>query len=269
VEPVMGFCTPKEHEISPRVSRSSRPCSWKAVQPGQAPARHLRGGAGEPARWPATVALKGLKSSLLDGAAKGKRRDYSKARDEMLKRTSVATWLPGPSCARPQESPLAIISHLVQTLRPKKIAHDRPRPGCAVPSRWPRSRAADTRDAMEEARWGDWAEGLAPCLGCMTYGSPEWRSCAGYGAVPFFQAVIEVDHLLRQRQRYLIGARRRSPAAGCASSLVAIEIVVATRSTGRWARANEKASRVDHGPDHAVLTRPAWTTRPLPDPSFT
>ncbi len=72
-----------------------------------------------------TDPLKALKSSPLDAAAQEKWDDYTKARDEMLTRTSTANapWI----CVRSDDKKkarLAIISHLVNALAPKSIARE-------------------------------------------------------------------------------------------------------------------------------------------------
>ena len=72
-----------------------------------------------------TDPLKVLKSSPMDAAAQEKWDDYTDARDEMLKRTSTPQ-TPWTIVRADHKKPahLAIISHLVQTLAPKKIAHE-------------------------------------------------------------------------------------------------------------------------------------------------
>ena len=77
----------------------------------------------------ATDPLKVLKSSPLDAAAQAKWKAYSRARDEMLIRTSTpkAPWtIVRADHKKPAR--LAILSHLVRTLAPKKIAREVSKP---------------------------------------------------------------------------------------------------------------------------------------------
>ena len=72
-----------------------------------------------------TDPLKVLKASPMDGAAQEKWDDYTDARDEMLTRTSspLAPWI----CVRAdhkKKARLALLSHIVRTLAPPKIAND-------------------------------------------------------------------------------------------------------------------------------------------------
>ena len=72
-----------------------------------------------------TDPLKMLKASPMDAAAQEKWDDYTEARNEMLKRTStpLTPWI----CVRgdhKKKARLAILSHIVKTLAPAKIAHD-------------------------------------------------------------------------------------------------------------------------------------------------
>ena len=76
-----------------------------------------------------TDPLKILKSSPLDAAAQERWDAYTEARDEMLRRTSApaAPWI----CVRSDHKKaarLAILSHLVNVLTPKKLARDVPDP---------------------------------------------------------------------------------------------------------------------------------------------
>jgi polyphosphate kinase 2 len=73
--------------------------------------------------------LKALKSSPLDAEAQKRWDAYSEARDEMLRRTSTpdAPWI----CVRADHkhrARIAILSHLVHVLAPKKIRGDAPKP---------------------------------------------------------------------------------------------------------------------------------------------
>src|SRR5689334_9264665 len=83
-----------------------------------------------------TDPLKVLKSSPMDAAAQEKWRDYSKARDVMLARTSTPTapWIIVKADHK-KKARLAMISHLVRTLAPKDIARevDAPDPDVLFP----------------------------------------------------------------------------------------------------------------------------------------
>jgi polyphosphate kinase 2 len=126
VERVMSFSTPKEQETflrdAPRFeamlleSGLSLIKLWLDVSKSEQ-AERLNERATDP--------LKVLKSSPLDAAAQAKWRDYSKARDEMLMRTSSrdAPWIVVRADHK-KAARLAIISHLVRTLAPKKIARE-------------------------------------------------------------------------------------------------------------------------------------------------
>ena len=83
-----------------------------------------------------TDPLKVLKASPMDAAAQDKWHDYTAARDEMLKRTSapLTPWV----CVRgdhKKPARLAILSHIVKTLAPPKIADevDAPDPDVLFP----------------------------------------------------------------------------------------------------------------------------------------
>jgi polyphosphate kinase 2 len=124
VERVMGFSTPKEQEIFLRDAPTFEAMLleselkivklWLDVSKAEQ-ARRLKERRTDP--------LKALKSSPLDAAAQDRWDDYSKARDEMLMRTSStnAPWI----CVRAdhkKRARLNIIRHLVATLAPKRIA---------------------------------------------------------------------------------------------------------------------------------------------------
>jgi polyphosphate kinase 2 len=137
VEPVMGFCTPEEHEAFLRavpgfeamlIEAGVRLVKiWLDVsKPEQA--KRLQERKDDP--------LKVMKSSPLDAAAQERWDAYSAARDEMLKRThtDVTPWV----CVRGDKKKparLSIIRHLVQVLAPKAIAKtlDRPDPTVLFP----------------------------------------------------------------------------------------------------------------------------------------
>ena len=124
VERVMKFSTAEEQEIFlrdvPRFEAMLLESGlnivklWLDVSKGEQ-AKRLKERATDP--------LKALKSSPLDAAAQEKWREYSDARDEMLLRTSTpeAPWIVVRSDHK-KRARLAMISHLVKRLAPKKIA---------------------------------------------------------------------------------------------------------------------------------------------------
>ena len=137
VEPVMGFCTPEEHEAFLRdvptfehmlVESDTRLVKlWLDVSKKEQ-AQRLKERHDDP--------LKALKSSPLDAAAQERWDAYSDARDEMLKRTHTphAPW----TCVRSDHKKsgrLAVIRHLVKALAPKDIAKtvDAPDPKILFP----------------------------------------------------------------------------------------------------------------------------------------
>ncbi|HEY3697110.1 polyphosphate kinase 2 [Phenylobacterium sp.] len=134
VEPVMGFCTPAEHEAFLRDVPVFEPLLigsglklvkiWLDVSKSEQ-AKRLAERKDDP--------LKALKSSPLDAAAQSKWDDYSAARDDMLKRThtAAAPWV----CVRGDHKKAArlnIIRHLVRALAPKDIAKSLEPPDPAV-----------------------------------------------------------------------------------------------------------------------------------------
>jgi polyphosphate kinase 2 len=126
VERVMGFSTPQEQEAFLRDVPTFEAMLlesglkfvkfWLDVSKDEQ-AKRLKERKTDP--------LKALKSSPLDAAAQEKWDAYTAARDEMLTRTSTAQtpWI----CVRAdhkKQARLAIISHLVNALAPKKIARE-------------------------------------------------------------------------------------------------------------------------------------------------
>ena len=124
VEPVMGFCTKAQHEQFLRdvpvfeamlVESGIRLVKiWLDISKKEQ-AQRLEARRTDP--------LKALKVSDLDAAAQTHWKDYSKARDQMLRRTDTpaAPW----TCVRADHKKAArlnIIRHLVKTLAPKDIA---------------------------------------------------------------------------------------------------------------------------------------------------
>jgi polyphosphate kinase 2 len=137
VEPVMGFCTPEEHETFlrdvPRFESMLLESHLRLVKLWLDVSKQEQK---ERLDERATDPLKVLKSSPMDAAARKKWDDYSKARDQMLSRTStpVAPWTIVRADHK-KRARLAIISHLVRTLAPKDIAHevDAPDPDVLFP----------------------------------------------------------------------------------------------------------------------------------------
>jgi polyphosphate kinase 2 len=124
VEPVMGFCTPEQHEQflkdAPEFERMLQEADirlikyWLDISKDEQ-ARRLDDRREEP--------LKQLKVSDLDAEAQKKWKAYSAARDEMLKRTHTgsAPWY----CVRNDKKKpgrLALIQHLLHQIAPHHIA---------------------------------------------------------------------------------------------------------------------------------------------------
>jgi polyphosphate kinase 2 len=137
VEPVMGFCTPEEHQeflrevpdMEQMLGRAEIRLVkiWldisKKEQAERLDARE-------------TDPLKQLKVSAMDRVAQKKWKDYSAARNEMLKRTSTAfaPW----TCVRADHKKTArlnVIRHLLHALGPSEVSHaiDRPDPDVLFP----------------------------------------------------------------------------------------------------------------------------------------
>jgi polyphosphate kinase 2 len=147
VEPVMGFCTPEQHETFLRnVPVFERMLAGDGVQivklwldiSRKEQAERLGDRGKDP--------LKALKISPLDAVAQEKWDAYSKARDEMLIRTSTpeAPWY----VVRTDKKPLAranIMRHLLKVLAPKDIARDVPEPDADVLFRFERPALEDGR----------------------------------------------------------------------------------------------------------------------------
>ena len=137
VEPVMGFCTKAQHEQFLRdvpvfesmlVENGVRLVKiWLDISKKEQ-AQRLDARRTDP--------LKALKVSDLDAAAQTHWKDYSKARDQMLRRThtAAAPWV----CVRADHKKparLNIIRHLIKTVAPKDIARtvDAPDPDILFP----------------------------------------------------------------------------------------------------------------------------------------
>lgn len=124
VEPVMGFCTEREHEDFlrdvPAFERMLEEADislikiWLDISK-QEQAKRLDERRSDP--------LKHLKVSDLDGIAQEKWKDYSRARDEMLMRThtAIAPWI----CVRANDKKSArlnVIRSLLHSLAPAHIS---------------------------------------------------------------------------------------------------------------------------------------------------
>jgi polyphosphate kinase 2 len=147
VEPVMGFCTEREHEDflrdAPNFERMLEEAGVKLVKlwldiSKQEQAVRLEARRDDP--------LKALKVSSLDGEAQKRWKDYSKARNQMLQRTSsdAAPWW----CVHTdhkKEARLNVIRHLLHELAPKDIRHGVPKPDPAVLYRFDEAALTDGR----------------------------------------------------------------------------------------------------------------------------
>ncbi len=124
VEPVMGFCTPKEHETFLRdapvfeamlAENGVRIVKlWLDISKDEQ-AKRLKARTTDP--------LKTLKVSPLDAVAQAKWDDYSAARDQMLRRTHTdeAPWTIAHTDSK-KAARVAIMRHLLKALAPKDIA---------------------------------------------------------------------------------------------------------------------------------------------------
>jgi polyphosphate kinase 2 len=130
VEPVMGFCTPRQHanflHDAPTFERMLIEADIRIVKfwldiSKKEQASRLDARRGDP--------LKALKVSDLDAAAQKKWKAYSKARDEMLEATHTANapWTIVHTDKK-KKARLAVISHLLHTLAPPHIAEHTPPP---------------------------------------------------------------------------------------------------------------------------------------------
>ncbi|MEO8812875.1 MAG: polyphosphate kinase 2 [Caulobacteraceae bacterium] len=126
VEPVMGFCTPREHEDFlrdvPALERMLEEADIRLIKfwldiSKKEQASRLDARREEP--------LKALKVSDLDGVAQKKWKDYSAARDQMLSRTStpIAPWF----CVHADDKKAArlnIMRHVLDIAAPAEISAD-------------------------------------------------------------------------------------------------------------------------------------------------
>jgi polyphosphate kinase 2 len=134
VEPVMGFCTPREHEDflrdTPAFERMLEEADIRLVKiwldiSRKEQARRLQARRDDP--------LRQLKISDLDTVAQKRWRAYSAARNEMLSRThtAIAPWI----CVRADNKKAArlnVISHLLHVLAPDHMTVGVPTPDPAV-----------------------------------------------------------------------------------------------------------------------------------------
>jgi polyphosphate kinase 2 len=147
VEPVMGFCTDQEHadflRDAPNFERMLEEADIKLVKlwldiSKEEQAARLEARREDP--------LKALKVSELDGEAQKRWKAYSKARNEMLTRTStdVAPWW----CVHTDHKKAArlnTIRHLLHELAPKEIRDDVARPDPEILYRFEESAITDGR----------------------------------------------------------------------------------------------------------------------------
>ncbi len=147
VEPVMGFCTRREHEDflrdAPAFETMLEEAKIRLVKlwldiSRKEQAERLDARRNDP--------LKALKVSALDAEAQKRWKDYSEARNEMLLRTStaLAPWF----CVhtdRKKAARLNVIRHLLHTLAPHEIAHSVPPPDPEVLYRFEESSLTDGR----------------------------------------------------------------------------------------------------------------------------
>jgi polyphosphate kinase len=132
VEPVMGFCTPDEHEAFLRDTPGFEAMLvgsglkviklWLDISRGEQASR-LKARKSDP--------LKALKVSPLDGVAQEKWDDYTEARDQMLRRTHTreAPWIIVRTDHK-KKARLNTMRYLLKELAPKSIAKgvDKPDP---------------------------------------------------------------------------------------------------------------------------------------------
>jgi polyphosphate kinase 2 len=130
VEPVMGYCTPEEHETFLRdtpgfeamlIESGVRVVKlWLDISKDEQ-AKRLKARKDDP--------LKTLKISPLDAVAQKKWDDYSQARDQMLRRThtDAAPWTIVHTDKK-KEARIAVMRHLLRMLASKDIAKDVPKP---------------------------------------------------------------------------------------------------------------------------------------------
>ena len=124
VEPVMGFCTPDEHETFLRdVPGFEAMLAGNGVQIVKLWLDISRDEQAKRLKARTTDPLKTLKISPLDAVAQAKWDDYSKARDEMLMRThtGAAPWTIVHTDHK-KVARLNIMRHLLKALAPQDVA---------------------------------------------------------------------------------------------------------------------------------------------------
>ena len=147
VEVVMGFCTPGQHEDFLRdvggLERMLEESGIRLVKlwldiSKKEQARRLDDRRKDP--------LKQLKVSDLDAEAQRRWKDYSKARDEMLSRTStpIAPWIVVHTDTK-KEARLNVMRHLLHVLAPEDIRADVAEPDPKVLYRFEQAALTDGR----------------------------------------------------------------------------------------------------------------------------
>jgi polyphosphate kinase 2 len=130
VEPVMGFCTPRQHETflsdAPRFERMLLEGDLKLVKLWLDISREEQAARLEARR---TDPLKTLKISPLDAVAQDKWDDYSRARDEMLTRTHTpeAPWFIVHTDKK-KKARINIVRHILGVLGQKHVCKDLRKP---------------------------------------------------------------------------------------------------------------------------------------------
>ncbi len=147
VERVMGFSTPREQEDflrdAPIFERMLAETDIRIIKFWLDISKHEQAQRLDARR---TDPLKLLKISALDDVAQTKWKAYSKARDEMLVRTSsdIAPWW----CVHTdhkKEARLAVIRHILHTIAPSEICDDYDKPDPKVLYRFEPSALSDGR----------------------------------------------------------------------------------------------------------------------------
>ena len=147
VEPVMGFCTRREHEDflrdAPTYEAMLEEANIRLVKLWLDISRKEQADRLEARRHDP---LKALKVSNLDGEAQKRWKEYSEARNEMMLRTStaMAPW----TCVHTdhkKQARLNIIRHVLHALAPHEISHDFPTPDKDVLYRFEESALKDGR----------------------------------------------------------------------------------------------------------------------------
>jgi polyphosphate kinase 2 len=147
VEPVMGYCTPREHEEflhdAPTLERMLEESSMRVIKIWLDISKHEQAARLEARR---DDPLKLLKVSSLDGVAQKKWKAYSKARNDMLSRThtALAPWV----CVQADHKKparLNVIRHLLHTLAPPEVHAGTEAPDPKILFRFEESALSDGR----------------------------------------------------------------------------------------------------------------------------